>query len=1077
MKKSILLSMGLLLASSAGMQAQVLMYEDFSSEQTKQPTEAGWYEFINTLEGDERGIQDGAMHFYNNLVEGSNWQRAIKFRNLPIKENTSYRVSFTLMGDNVYSLDGTEEVKSKARFSLMQGGENLDMGFLAGDGTEYLSDISYFQTPDQGARKYTGMFYYTNSADHKAWYAEQHPDKDVLPDTYFLTLNVYSPGDYYIDDVLVEEANIQGIAFRDDVIRVDFGYPVNTTALLNGKKQVLLPNDCVEVKLNGEVVNVLTVELKSDGNFYIFLDDMYPGSPDETIEVSFTNPADEACRLTYAEGKAPAGAVLNFTGEKGVWDDNIPDVYSYALETPTLVSADPEDGSFNLPVDMTEFKLSFDKEVDCARVVATLGSDKLTVTPATGLSKDITLTRSGAALANGEYVLKVTKIYPEFTLGDDVFGEVNLTLNFGPVNADPNDVAEVIWSDGFEKGNYIPAGWTIYSGGSKKEPAESVGSGPRVFEFTSGGDFKYGLYFRSENANEGDGYAQYGNEDAEHVIALEAGKKYNVSYNLAAWKATPYSKFELFDPDGNAIVTRIDAATPNVDGSTAASTVGSTKVTETVRPSKSGNYVLKWTPVTNTEGALGSWVECILANVEVKYMPNAAGVEEMSQLATALENAKATLEENNGERYAGEDYNNLKAVIEKYDGKTFTAPSVYAAAVAELNAAKDALSTHRSLCDTYDPLVDNAKYARDKRIGTKFEKHESYANIEASIAKYEGRVLTDNAELQEAITELQNTTAAVNNIERVVQTLTASMTTGLATLTKMGVEDAELAAAVNDALTDDADVKSRLKTAILGHVNHILSDPNNTMFSEKIDEATLENYVDSFDMSVFIENPELYCTAVADVAGVVSSETLPGWNITTGDGWNGGFTYHYPWGANAQYKYDPITCPAADCMIASWTYSYDIEQKLTGIPAGTYNLHIGAGERGGNEAPTTYIYANTTDKENQVVVPVIAGSLEPTDNVTIEGIVITDGQLTIGMHMDQADHTFLNNFHLIMKAPAPGYTYVDGIAEVGADNATVSRVELYDLNGRRVQTTARGLMIVKKTMTDGSVVTEKKVIR
>ena len=48
MRKNLLLSLGLLLATSAGMQAQVVMHEDFSAEQTKQPTEAGYYEYINT---------------------------------------------------------------------------------------------------------------------------------------------------------------------------------------------------------------------------------------------------------------------------------------------------------------------------------------------------------------------------------------------------------------------------------------------------------------------------------------------------------------------------------------------------------------------------------------------------------------------------------------------------------------------------------------------------------------------------------------------------------------------------------------------------------------------------------------------------------------------------------------------------------------------------------------------------------------------------------------------------------------------------------------------------------------------
>lgn len=109
MKKNFLLSLGMFFSASLAMNAQnVIFSEDFSEPQTKPETEVGWYEFINTLEDDEREVKDGVLHFYNSLAaEGSTWQRAVKFRNLPLKENTSYRVSMTLRGDNSYSMDGT----------------------------------------------------------------------------------------------------------------------------------------------------------------------------------------------------------------------------------------------------------------------------------------------------------------------------------------------------------------------------------------------------------------------------------------------------------------------------------------------------------------------------------------------------------------------------------------------------------------------------------------------------------------------------------------------------------------------------------------------------------------------------------------------------------------------------------------------------------------------------------------------------------------------------------------------------------------------------------------------------------
>ena len=1087
MKKQILLGLALMLGATS--QAQVLMSEDFSAEQTKSPTDVGYYEFINTQDGDEREVKDGALHFYNSdAVVGQNWQRAIKFRNLPIQENTSYRVKFKLMGSNTYySVDDDAEVRTNARFSLMQGEENLDMGFLTQEGNQQFSDISRFQTPEEGKGyyTYTGMFYYTTDQAHKAWYAEQNPTKDELPATYFLTLNVYNPGDFYIDDVVVEQSSIAGVAFRDDVIRVDFGYSVNYSALLQGQDRLLLPNECVKVKLNGEEVNVLTVELFKDGKFYIFLDDQYPSSADEEVIVSFVNPSDPAFELQYNDVRTPGGAVTDFTDELAVYDEDMDDVYSFAFVTPTMVSADPEDGSFNLPLDTKEFKFTFDKDVDCSLIEARLENERLTASPAEGLSKEITFTRGAGDLAAGEYTLRLTKIYPEVMLAEDIFGEENITLTFGPVNIDPNDTVRVVMTDGFEEagaGGY-PEKWIVMSDNTLKTSADDTwGSGSRLMGGFSGA-FTVGMYLCGRSGNES--YAHYGAKEAEEdKFHLTAGK-YQLLFNAATWDnatATRAVKVQVCTEDDRVVAETTAALDSHLSNSQKdASNI--TKVELNFRAAAEGNFVLKFQGLSAIDGSNGGWGDAILfGNVKVKYMPSAAGVEEMNMLNTALEEAKATLASNVDERYAGEDYNNLEAAIAQYDGKAtvFTSPSQFKSATAALNAATDAMKNHRSLCDTYDPLVDNAKYVRDQRTGTKYENHETYAAIEAAIEKYEGRVLTDNAELSEAITLLQNTTKAVQNIIRVVENYTASIVTGMATLEKLGGSDEELTAEVNNLLSDDAKVKGKVQNAIMMALYSKLADPANDVFSKKLDDVTLEEYVDSFDVSVFVNNPELYYTSWDDKAPVSvttkplpSSESLPGWTISNvNKGWD--FGYHYPWGANADYAYNEAHTPNANGMIAAWTSGFDIEQTITNLPAGKYTLYVGIGERGGNESPTSYIFAN----DLQQVIPVIAGSVEPSDNCFIENIEVTDGQLTVGAHVDNTDHVFLNCFHLILKAAAEGFdyakAYADGIDDV-IDNVAVRRTECFDLNGRRVSDAQRGVVIVRKTMTDGRTVTEKVV--
>lgn len=1081
MKKNFLLSLALMFAATAT-QAQV-MYEDFSAAQTKAETDPGWYEFINTQEGDERTVEKGVVHFYNSdQVEGQSWMRAIKFRNLPIKENTSYRVKFKLSGDDTYNMDGSADQNTRVRYALMQGGENLDMGFLGSNGSEQINDanVSYDE------RTYVGMYYYTTDAAQKAWYAERNPGKDELPATYFLTINVYNPGDFDIDDVLVEEANIQGIAYRDDVIRVDFGYAINAAAVLNGQTRVLMPNDCVTVKLNGEEVNVLSVELFSNGRFYIFLDEDYPSGPGEDVEVSFTNPTDPAYRLQYAAGLTPGGDVFDFAGEKGAYDDDLEDVYSFVFVTPTLVSADPENGSFNLPVSTNEFKFVFDKDIDCSLVEATFDGVKMTAAPADGLSKEVTFTREAGDAAVGVHMVKVTKVYPEIMLDPNEYGELNFELSFGHVDIDPNDTIRVVMTDGFDEagaGNY-PVGWQVMSDNQLRQTeADGWSSGSRLIGGKSG-DITTGLYLCSRSGSEG--YAWYGaNEPEDEKLHLTPGK-YQLTFQCAKWDTDEQNavRVQVCDAADNVIAEEFTLVEPRVDNSQH-NTTGATKVTVNFVASAEGNYVLKFYCL-KADGNPGGWGDGIfLGNVQLKYLPAAVGVDETNLLNTALANAKTTLNDNGGERYLGVDYDNLKATIEKHDGKAdvYTAPSQFKAAAAELDDAADALKAHVSLCNTYDPLVENAIAARDARTDTKYAKHPGYAALVAAIEKYEGKVLTDNAELTEAIAALQNSTATMNKIERVTENYLYGINSGIATLEKLGASEEKLTNEAAELLDDNAAVKQSIQVAIAQAVNKQMADPNVDLFAPQLDEETLEEGVPEYDLSVFINNPEIYYTANDDKStggsAWPSTENIPGWTLTEGEGWTGGFTFHYPWGADAQYAYNADNCPNANGMIASWSFGYDIEQTIENLPAGQYKLTFGVGERdeANRPEPTSYVYGNTTDKEYQTVIPVIAGSVEPYDNAVVEGIIVTDGKLTIGFHQDSEDQTFFNNVHLYLVGGVDGHDYagdVTSIADV-EKAATVNKIELFDLNGRRVNNGARGVIIVKKTMSDGTVVNQKVV--
>ncbi|MCI7496140.1 MAG: hypothetical protein MSA80_01995, partial [Prevotella sp.] len=236
MKFKNLLSLGAMLSCGLVAQAQVpvsVFHESFEAAQTKQPTDVGYYEEINKEKGDDWSIAPGGavgncFNFFNSidsLNPDKFWARAVKFRNLPLEAGKSYRLSFRFKGSNTYS-NGETDVKARMKVGLMQGVENADISVLgAGDKDQYRF-VSYFN-PDK-YETYNLMYYFADKANQDAKYEKSCSGKEEYneanKDKYFATFNVFNPGDYYLDEVELVEANIAGIIYNGDVIRVDLGY-------------------------------------------------------------------------------------------------------------------------------------------------------------------------------------------------------------------------------------------------------------------------------------------------------------------------------------------------------------------------------------------------------------------------------------------------------------------------------------------------------------------------------------------------------------------------------------------------------------------------------------------------------------------------------------------------------------------------------------------------------------------------------------------------------------------------------------------------------------------------------------
>lgn len=475
---------------------------------------------------------------------------------------------------------------------------------------------------------------------------------------------------YYFDNIRFEEYKYGVSAgFNGDVIKLDFGFDTNLPDLVKaaGKPRLMYPEESVSVKVNGEDITVLSAEGFADGRFYVFIEEAL--NDDDEVTMTFTNPADAAYRLVYNGG--PGGDVKDFDGV--VYQDSeassAEDAYSYLFVTPTMIASEPETGSFNLPNSISEFKVTFDKNTDAAQLEAKLGDEALTVEAVDaveGMAEKFILKRTSTGdLATGQYELFISNILPEIDIFDGAMaGDTTLILNVGKVNLDPSDTVRMVLEDKLfadAGANTIPMGYTVYFGTEVREGGSSQGSGSRMFDFAAGGDFTKGLYFR-------EGYVEYGYVEG-YDLTLEAGKSYNIHFNTAMWKDNGgYMKFQIINELDEVVDEQLIQNNPNVNGATNA-VFNTTKVDIKFKPETSGKYFFKWWS-SNANGDTGTvYAEVLLANVSVKYVPNAAGVEETQTLLTALANAKSVRDGNADAKYEGAAFDALAAAITKYEAE------------------------------------------------------------------------------------------------------------------------------------------------------------------------------------------------------------------------------------------------------------------------------------------------------------------------------------------------------------------------------------------------------------------------
>lgn len=1062
-----------------------------------------------------RGIVVDATDKVKNPWDNQFWFRFTE----PVPAGTKYRVRFDYRADE----DATAATQAHA-----EPGDYIHWDMLGN--VSFTSDWQTFEkegtiTADQSKddKKFQSVAFNLND--------DSHPGANK----------------YYFDNIYFEVYKLGTLAeFAQDIIKIDFGFDTNIPALVaaTGKPRLLFPKSCVKVTVDGEPLSeddITSVEAFADGRFYIFFEDMIENYADNSnfkVEVKFINPTDPAYHLVYTSEAVKGQDVANFEGEATENEDIAmePDAIAYIYVTPIIIASDPEEGSFNLPNNIKEFNVTFDKLANCRDMVATLNGKSLSIEPVNPVTigdadqgfkaaESVILKRDWEGdLSTGTYTIKITKVFPEASFDEDTYGTYEYSFYVGEVVVDPSDTIKAVVTNTFAttQAGGIPEGYLVNFNGEERTFESTYGSGPRMFDFGEGGDFTKGLYFR-------EGYVQYGTQEG-YELKLEGGKKYRITFNSAMWKDNgsqmTFSILNPADEDAEAYLSQTINNTPNVNGSQNAVT-GSTATSIDFTPAVTDNYMLRW--------SVGGFNEIILANVEMKYIPSTMGIEETQLLNDALANAKAALDANGAERYAGVDYNSLSAAVTKYEAEKsgYTAPSKFKAAAAELDALTAALKDHRSLCDNYDTQIKKSLDVERQNAEKKFNATELYAQIKALNAKYHATsewvsvpdpedpeaepttelvytfdVLTDNDALTVAVKELTDaakvgsllfTEGESNTADTGVKVLFERLRLGLASMSTLAkaldeAVDEQFVEDVNMALIDDDNLAELVKLSIKKLLYSDLKNADSKLFAVTIDETTEEEVIPSYDMTVFVKNPNVY--KLSDKTDF-TDEAVPGWTVPEG--------FNRPqlsWGWGSTQGTSTI---AEDCMFQTWGGAYRVEQTVTDLPAGVYTIKIGFGERMQDDAASnidqSFVFAKLSD--TPAVEPVEEGE-EPNEedrdynfaawaecpgigqtfpkaNTEME-VTVLDGILTIGANAASGSHTFFNDVRLLMSNKtnadyAAAYNEVIGeLAPVdNVREARVRGVELYDLNGRRIVTANKGIQIVKKYMSDGTVRIEKVV--
>ena len=485
----------------------------------------------------------------------------------------------------------------------------------------------------------------------------------------------------------------------------------------------------------------------------------------------------------------------------------------------------------------------------------------------------------------------------------------------------------------------------------------------------------------------------------------------------------------------------------------------------------------------------------------INFSVGAAKMHE--DLVYSLDKAKNTLSENEDDRYAGAAFTALKEAIDKYEaeGASYTTPSAVKAACDDLSLNEQNLKEHRANCDSYDENVEKAVNIVAEYSEGKFASTELFQELKSVVEKYENKVLTDDEELKAAVEDLNScvakgeqmfTEGVSNNGDAGIKVLVDRIRQGAESLKALGVsEDDELIVAADNAMTDDDDLAQAIKNRLTLEAFGKIKDGSAAQYFEETYDEEGNPVIEGIDMTVFVKNPNMYALYPANG---INLDNTPGWERISGNMGlygSGGAS----WGNPRNIEGLP-----EDCAFTIYQADTRAEQTITDLPAGNYIVTLYGsdwgnkkGDEGDGPDAQGFVYCKTSDT------PAVEEGAEEDRDVNFAAtatceyaglyqmnrahdmqVEVKDGKLTIGMQFASDSQYFYGDVKLKLVGALEGYDYAKAYEDIlsGVDAAKAAKVrstELFGLNGQRISAANKGVVIVKKTMSDGSVKVEKAI--